>query len=249
MRTRRLGKRHKKYAVGLDFDGTCTSSEDPLMKLIYENLLTGEARKAVKDQYDRYMPKALRGELSPAQQMTWFKGTIGAYVGQGLTLPQIYAVIDRVKLRPGVMELCGHLRSRGIPTAIISFGGRQFIRRVAANHSPLTMPVDAICAADLHVDPVTRRIQGLWDESIVIPANKGEWSRRFADEHDVPYENILAVGDTWGDSKLGHLKENRLGIVEDAAGAQAIAGAFGEVVVTKDFYPVIDWILRKLNGT
>src|SRR3989338_5181848 len=60
-------------------------------------------------------------------------------------------------------------------------------------------------------------------------------------------ENILAVGDSAADFRLGYLKENRLGIAGSEQEKEEVKKFFGEVVITENFDPVLEWLKRRLN--
>ena len=93
-----------------------------------------------------------------------------------------------------------------------------------------------------------RLIDDCYLSSIVLPSTKGICSKKFADLRGVPYENVLAVGDSGSDRELGFLKQNRLGLAEDEAHADKIREFMGEVVISEDFYPVMAWLKNKIKG-
>ncbi len=242
-------KKKEKYAVVFDFDGTATNVKDALVKLVDQRAVPKQALKELDALREKYFTPTMAGGLGPDQQAQWLTGTFDVYIRHGLKMPEAYRAIDHVDLRHGFRRCLAMLREEGVPVAIVSYGVRQFIRRVLAQQGLIEDTFDAVCAAELIVDPITRTILGYRPETMVIPANKGDWSRRFADAHGVPHDRILAVGDTRGDATLGHLRENRLGIAADAKEAEAIEEAFGEVLVTRDFGDVTDRLFEKMGRT
>ena len=91
-------------------------------------------------------------------------------------------------------------------------------------------------------------ICGYRPETFVFSENKGVFSRQFARQYGVPAENILAVGDSAADARLGYLKKNRLGLARDQAEKEKIQEFFGEVIITETFDPVLEWLEKKLAG-
>ena len=91
------------------------------------------------------------------------------------------------------------------------------------------------------------RIRGFCSESVVTPGNKRDFSLRFSKTFQVPYESILAIGDSSFDRNLGYLKKNRLGVAETQEKAEKIAPFFGEVTITDHFASVQEWVMRKIS--
>lgn len=236
-------------AVGFDFDGTWTdkTGTDALVHLVNVKALKPRATRELLLLKEKYFVRAQRGELPVELQRRWMEETVEAYVRHRLHLPDAYRHLDTVDLRPGVRTCAHWLHGHGIPVPIISYGVRQFIRRVLAKHGLLEPYVDAICAADVVSDPVSREVIGWHPATLVIPHNKGEWMDRVARKHGVPDERVFTVGDTAGDCFLGRIKRNRLGIAHDRKDARKIAKHFGHVVVTLDYAPVIDWLSDRLG--
>lgn len=241
-------KTNKKYAVVFDFDGTLTNVKDALVKLVDQGAMPKKALRELDALRAKYFTPTMAGHLTPEQQDHWLAGTFDVYVRYGLTLPEAYKAIDHVDMRHGVRLCLSELRKAGVPVAIVSYGVRQFIRRVLSRQGLFNGSFDAICAADLSVDPVTRTVIGYRQDTLVIPANKGDWSRRFADAHGVPYGNLLAVGDTHGDATLGHLKENRLGLAASEEDAAKLRACMGEVHVTDTFHSVSGWLFDRMGS-
>lgn len=241
-----MAKRPKRV-VALDFDGTITDVVEALVKTVDARAMHPEALAELDALRVAYFDKAQIGTLSGDDQIAWLTGTLAVYVRHGLTMREAYAAIDHVRVRRGVRSFLRQMRDHGIPVVVVSYGVRQFIRRVLANNGLAVGYVASVCAADLIVDPITRVIQGYHRETLVIPDNKGQWSLRFADANEVPHDAVYAVGDTCGDKTLGHLRENRFGIAPDREHAAKIACCFGEVVVSHDFTPVAKRLTAKMG--
>lgn len=242
-------KKKTRAVVGFDFDGTWTdkTGTEALVHIVNIKALKPVATRELILLKRKYFVRAQRGELSEDLQRRWMEETVEAYVRHRLHLPEAYRHLDTVDLRPGVRTCAHWLHRHGIPIPIISYNIRQFIRRVLAKHGLLEPYVDAVCATDIVADPVSREVIGYHPATMVIPQNKGEWLGRVARKYGVPDENVFGIGDTAGDGYLGRLKRNRLGIARDRADARKIAKHFGQVVVTLDYAPIIDWLSDRLG--
>lgn len=235
------------WVVVFDFDGTMIPKK-------YGSLITvvdhATLSKASRDKMDalraKYLAQALDGKLPYSAQHEWMRETIEIYAAEGLTISAIVSALHKVKLREGVYDCLLRLAAAGVPVAVISYGITEFIDaalRINGCHSF----VSEIYAANLDLDD-RGRVTNCDRRSIVLPSNKGRWSRVFADGCGVEYERILAVGDSGGDEYLGHLKRNRLLIADDDHEALKLSPLAGEVIVTQNFDPVLHWIFKKMSG-
>ncbi len=207
------------------------------------------------DRLQELRSKGISGTLTKEDEIEWFESTLNEIVNARLSISQVFQVVRKIELKPGVMDCLQMLNNFNVPVAIVSYGISEFIAMVIPEED-----LGAIFASELRLDDGTvtgkkvifhsrdqRLIVGYDKESIVLPSTKGGCSRQFADFYGVPYENILAVGDSGSDCELGFLKKNRLGIAEDEAHADKIRPFMGEVVISEDFYPVISWLENKIK--
>lgn len=194
-----------------------------------------------------YLVKAQQNKLTKRDQEKWLVDSLNLYIESGLTLSKIEKILSKVKLRPGVLDCLEELRKRKIPVAVVSYGVFNFIDAVLRTNGARNL-VQEIYSARLKSDS-SGLITGFSRETFVFPFNKGKFSRNFADRCFVRYDNILAVGDSpSGDKLLGYLKRNRLGITEDAVKKERLLRVMGDAVVTENFGPVTDWLLKKIDS-
>lgn len=237
----------KKFVVVCDFDGTFISkSFVSLFDVMDKQCLTKEASEKAVAMREKYLPMALSGSMTQKDGCEWLAETIKLYIESGLTKIKIRNIFSTIRLREGVVEFLEFAKAQGLPVAIISYGVVEFISAVLAINKASHL-VDKIYATRLLSDVNDHLIVGYVPETYVLPDNKGEYSRAFADIHSVSHENILAVGDSGGDRKLGHLKENLFCIARDEKEKQKLESFAGTVIVSETFFPVIDWLRAKVN--
>jgi len=238
-----------KYCVVFDCDGTLTTKESrALMFCVDRDALSVAANEESQKLRARYLPAALAGKLTRRQEIAWLRDTLRIYVKDGLTLNRVRPVIDKIPMRAGTVECLRLLRDADIPVAVISYGVGDFIELFLKRHGVRDC-VDRIYSAVMDVDPDSGLFVDFCEGTFVLPSNKGAWSRFFAERHRVPTGNILAVGDSLGDRRLGKRKSLRLGLARDEAEAKIFAQHMGHVVVTDDFHPVTAWLKKHLNLT
>lgn len=241
----------KKWVVVFDFDGTLISkSYGSLYDVIDSNGgVTPECKARAEKMRKYYLALAHTGKLTRKYQEKWLVDSLKLYVDSGLSIYKIREILSRVKLRTGVRDCLLQLKARGVPVAIISYGVFQFIEEVLLHHG-LKYLVDKIYSADLKLaNDKAGTVIGFSKETFIFPFNKGAASREFAYKHGVPYENILAVGDSPnGDKELGHLMENRLGIARDKSEKERLLKVMGSAMVTESFNPVTDWLLDRIDS-
>lgn len=236
----------KKWLFASDVDGTWTArSQTALVQVVSDYALPSEANTEMISLRKRFMARASDGRLTPEEEMEWLQKTLGAYGAHRLTRQAWQAALDRVILRAGVVETYAWCAMVGLRACAISYGCADFIEYVARRHG---IRIDAVYAGRLIHDD-NDIVVGYAEETLTIPAQKGERSRHFADTHGVPHERVIAVGDTGGDRHIGHLKEHRIGIAETGEIAERLRALdiMGEIHVTDSFFPVLDSIKRRIG--
>lgn len=237
-----------RWAVVFDFDGTLTPKGKSLFATIDEFGLSPEGREAQQKIHGQLIHKATAGNLTPEEDLYWLEESIKNYIRYGLTYEKARAVLAAVPLREGVLDCLRLLWQEQVPVAIISYGIRPFIKMVLRHHGPAAPGfVDRIYAAQLTTDPNTNHFVGYDAETFVLQSTKDVWSRKFADLYDIPYDHILAVGDSGGDKLLGYLRRNRLVIAKDKTEAAKLEPFAGDVAITDGFDPVTVWLRMKMG--
>lgn len=236
----------KRCAVVFDFDGTLVHKHGSLCRTVDDAALSPEANQEMIRLRGQCLDLAISGLLTPEKEADWLTRTLDAYVNDGLTPERARSVLENVTLRPGAKECLEWLHGEGIPIAVVSYGVMPFIDTVLRTNGARTC-VNRIYATELAVSSETGRFSSYDATSLVLPINKGECSRHFADVHGIPHDHLIAVGDSGGDKFLGHLKERRIGIAKDATEAAKFASHMGEVVITEDFAPVTAWLRRTID--
>ena len=231
------------YVVIFDCDGTLIKRPYSLMSIVDEALNESD-RQVMNALRERYFPKIFSETLTVEEARELITLPISIYIGCGLTTVKIKKVLSKVSLRRKVEETFKFLNKQGIPIAIISFGIKQFIETVLEQQK-VRKYISGIYAADLSIKKET--ICGYEPGTVVITENKGVFSEHFARQHGVPAKNILAIGDSMVDQNLGYFRYNRLGLAETEEEKQKIKKYFGEVVVTEDFGPVLEWLKKKFK--
>lgn len=232
--------------VVFDFDGTITLKKyGSLYKVVDMNALPKEAQPEYEQLRDKYLPRVQSGTLAPVDELYWLRETLDIYVRCGLTRAKWQGALEFIELREDAGDVLRGLADLGFKLGIISYGVVDFIEFVLAQHG-LAGLFDRIYAARLIHDEVGL-VVGYEPDSFVYPDNKDFWSHRFAGEMMVDADDLLAVGDSGGDKKLGFSKMNRLGLANDPRECKKIQRYFGMVSVTNSFEPVGSWVLHKLN--
>lgn len=237
-----MSRRHE-WAAVFDVDGTLTFKDGgALTHVVDRHALHPDGHEELGRLRDRFKPLAVAGTLAYQDELFWLKETFRVYAEYGLSRSGWEAAVDTVAVRDGVLETFAWLAGHGIPVAAISYGCADFVERLAARHG---IAFDAIYAGRMrHRGDV---MVGADIATFVVPALKGDRSRHFADLHGVPHGRILAIGDSGGDRKLGHLKRNRLLIAEKESEAEMLRGlgVAREVRVTMTFEPILDFLKRR----
>ena len=244
-----MPRKSSRWAVVFDFDGTISPKPDQSVFHLIQKYagLSPQALKEMRNINGRYLPLVQSGQLASPDEINWIFEEVRSWISHGLDPGSSTLAMNQAQLRPKVAECMAWLKSRNIPVAIVSYGIRQFIQMVLLSKG-LASLVDEVYALDLTTDPLSGKYDGFTTNTLVVPSNKGMWSCDFARIHRVPYSKILAVGDSWGDWGLGHLKENRLGLALDQDDAKLLAPHFGEVIVTDSFLPAWQWMKKKMRS-
>lgn len=236
------------WAAVFDFDGTLIPSAYGSLYDVVDSSreVTAECHRKAEEMRRYYLAKAQQNKLSKKDQEKWLVDSLNLYIESGLTLGKIEKILSKVKLRPGVLDCLEALKKRKIPVAVVSYGVFNFIDAVLRVNGARNL-VQEIYSARLKADS-SGLVTGFSRDTFVFPFNKGKFSRNFADRCFVRYDNLLAVGDSpSGDKLLGYLKRNRLGIAGDDAKKERLLRVMGDAVVTEDFRPVTDWLLKKID--
>lgn len=237
----------KKRVVVLDFDGTLIPTEYvSLYNVIDQQINSSEYKKMIQKLRSKYLKITEKRKLTLNEQLNWFNKTIEAYTEFGLTLKESEEIMATVKLRNGVKECLEFLKKQKVPVAIISYGIKQFISTVLKSNN-VDHLVSQVYSADLTFKSKKGLITGFRNKSLVLPSSKVVFSHQFADIHNVKYQDILGVGDSIHDDGLGDKKENRFGISHNKDRSKLLKRCMGTVVITKDFYPVTEWLYDKLD--
>lgn len=236
------------WVAVFDFDGTCISQSLISLFNVLDRYLSADVNSKLQKLRGKYVEIAKQGKLTSKNAQDWYFETIKIYIEAKLTLSQIKNVFSDVVLKKGVVDCFRFLKGKNVPVAIISYGVVQFIGAALKANNAWDL-VSRIYSGRLIFDSKSGKVVGCEKKTVIFPSNKDIASRDFADFYGVPYENILAVGDSGSDFLLGYLKENRLGIVEGERERIRLGecGCMQKVIVTDDFEPVTEWLTGKIN--
>lgn len=241
-------RKRQDVGVVLDFDGTLTSITKPLIMLVDKKASPLAARPELDAMRERFHDKLHAGNLSTRNEREWFVRTIELYAEYRMPIDDAYAAVADVPVKKCVGAFLKRMHDIGVPVAIVSFGVAEFIDRVLELNGGLGRYVDRVYATRLTVDQATGLVVGYDPDSVVVPADKGKWSRKFAAEMGIPKENLIAVGDSYGDRHLGSRKELRLGLASDASRVAHLKDFMGHVIVSDDcFCDAAKWIDAKIK--
>lgn len=155
-----------------------------------------------------------------------------------VTRDEVEAILDRVPLMPGAVDLVAGLRAQGIRTAIVSGGIDLLARRIGHE-----LGMDYVLANGIRAAADGR----LTDEGIVrVPIKrKGETLRQIQRQLGVGRSETAAVGNSEID--IAMFRESQVGIAfrpEDEATRQAATA----VVDGHSLAPVLDLLLGRSHG-
>lgn len=243
----------ERWAVVYDCDGTIVPKMlgdmlSALMPLVGKLGLVAEAAEAMHAVHDKYAPLFKDGVITPMQYRAWLIEEFELYIRHSLTVADWHRALANVRLRPGTVELMRDLHAAGAPQCVISGAVADFVEYILEINGARPY-IDRVYAARLLHDP-RGRVVGYDESTIVCMENKGEWSMYFAGIHGIAPRRIVALGDSIGDRRLGHLRANRIGIAENEAEAAALAAHdfMGQVVIVDDHLEPVAAAVKRLLG-
>jgi phosphoserine phosphatase len=204
------------------------------------------ARSELQRLNEKFMPLFNSRLMGEREEISWLAAEVDIYVKHGLTVASAESALEHLKFRDGVGECLEMLSDLGVPVAVVSWGIANFIE-AALRAKGLLQFVTDVFALRLIADRTSGAVIGFERGTVVVPSNKGRWSRQFADGLGVSRRRILAVGDTLGDRHLGSSRRNRLGLAHDETDAAKIGPVMGEVIVTDGFRLATEWLKFRLN--
>jgi len=237
------------WAVVYDFDGTLIPKMiGALMPVVAQLGLAEEAMEDMHAVHSKYIGLFDAGIITGAQYRAWLVEEFELYIRHRLTAADWQTALAHVRLRPGVVELMAELHAAGVRQCVISGAVADFVEYVMEINGASRL-VEAVYAAKLLHDP-RGTVVGYDENSFVHLENKGEWSMYFAGLHRIDPRRVIALGDSIGDARLGHLRANRIGIAETREQAAVLAslGIMGQVVVVDGHLEPASSAIRRLLG-
>ena len=244
-----MSSQNGRWAVAYDCDGTLIPKMvGALMPTVARRGLVKEAAEQMNAVHAKYVGLFDSGAITGGQYRQWLVEEFALYVRHGLTVADWHRALAHVRLRPGVVELMGELHAAKVPQCVISGAVADFVEYVLEINGARRY-VDAVYATRLLHDP-RGTVIGHDESSVVCMENKGEWSMYFAGLHRIDPRRIVALGDSIGDARLGHLRANRVGIAESEQEAQYLRGLdiMGQVVVVDDHLEPVASAIKRLIG-
>jgi phosphoserine phosphatase len=178
-----VGKSHPHFKLAIfDLDGTLTQ-ERSIWEYIHKEL--GKWYGFAEE----YQKKFLAGEISYDRFCE-----LDAEVWKGMEVEALSKIVQSVPFHPGVDELIGHLKHKGLKLAMVSSGLSLLSEWVHQRHG-----FDYSVSNDLlHENGVLTgkvRIQVYFDK-------KAEWVEKILKQFRVKPEEMIAIGDSRGDLEL-----------------------------------------------
>lgn len=236
----------KTVTVVLDFDGTLTPKTGSLFEHVDRCALSAESLAVSRQMREKYLERMKSRRLTLQEELDWLEDSLKLYVQDGVTDRQVQEALAGVRLRDGVVKCLQTLKKIGVPVAIVSYGVLQFIETVLGNNGALDL-VDAIYAAHmLQDDSGLGHYIGYRSDTLVVPGNKDQWSRRFAEICGRPFKKQLAIGDSGADKRLGPCKANRFGLADSFDEAERLCEFMNSVSVSQDFDATALLLLRNI---
>ena len=168
----------------LQHDGPILVVMDVYSTVIEQEVIELIASHAgVEDRVRVVTEAAMRGELD-------FAASLRARVAllEGLPVEVLDTVRTQVRLTPGAVELCAHLRAHGHFVALVSGGFDTVVAAIADAVGAHHFKANTLEVAD---GRLTGRVVG----SIVDRAAKAAALREYAALHDIPLGRTVAIGD------------------------------------------------------
>ncbi|WP_299276988.1 phosphoserine phosphatase SerB [uncultured Georgenia sp.] len=203
----------------MDVDSTFITAE--VIELLAEHAGTREQVAAVTE-------RAMRGELDFAASLRERVATLA-----GLDAGVVDEVRAAVELSAGARELVAEVHERGGKVGLVSGGFLEIIGPIAAG-----LGIDHVVANRLEVDG--GRLTGRTTGPVVDRAAKEHHLRRWAQEHGLPLDRVVAVGD--GANDLDMLAAAGLGV---AYCAKPVVQEQADAALT---FPRLDAVLGLLGG-
>lgn len=238
-----------RWAVVYDCDGTLIPKMvGALMPTVGRLAMSAEAAAEMKAIQARYVALFERGLIDGAQYRQWLLEEFELYIRHRLCVADWQTALRHVRLRPGTVELMAELHAARVPQCVISGAVGDFVEYVLEINGARHL-VEEVYAARLLHDP-RGTVIGYDESSLVHLENKGEWSMYFAGRHRIDPRRLVALGDSIGDARLGHLRANRIGIAESEAEAALLRelDIMGQVVVVDDHLEPAAAAIKRLIG-
>ena len=121
-----IGRAPVKYVVVLDCDGTVIK-ESILKALLDVKLMT---RSLSLEENEKMVNKAIRGALTKKDELMWFAEAMKDIMKARLSLDQVFAVVRKIELKPGVIDCLQMLENMNVPVVIVSYGIAEFIAMI-----------------------------------------------------------------------------------------------------------------------
>jgi phosphoserine phosphatase len=189
-------RRRAKRLVVLDIDSTLI--RDDAIDLLAE-------RAGVSDQVVAITERAMAGQLEFSESLRTRVALLA-----GLSLAEVEAVRDTLRLTPGARMFVRTLRRLGYQVGVVSGGFTVFADRFVAE-----LGLDFAAANELEI--VDGRVTGNVVGPIIDRAGKAEALERFATQFGVPLAQTVAVGE--GANDIDMLEAAGLGIAFNAKSA------------------------------
>ena len=216
-----LARRSKRMIV-FDVDSTLIQGE------VIE-MLAARAGSDVEDEVRRVTEEAMAGELDFAESLTRRVAAL-----KGLPASVVDEVAAEIELTPGARTTIRTLKRLGYRCGVVSGGFTQVIAGLADE-----LKLDFVAANELEIidGTLTGRVCG----EIVDRPGKAVALRRFAEAHEIPIDQSIAVGD--GANDIDMLSTAGLGIAFNAK------QALRDVADTSVSVPYLDVVLFVLGIT
>lgn len=195
-----------------DFDGTITQT-DVLDKL---------CSVAGREQESREINEQFQQGLVDGKQALIRRFSLL----EGISMEQLYPVLEAVPLTKGARELFGYAREQGIDVVVLS-GNARFVLEFFSEMLHFT----AVAGSSVRVE---NGVIQPWDDRICRCVDKLSEARAYIDRFGVRKEQIIAIGDSIADEGIFSL-----------AGTSFLVNRKGNIradIEIKDLAEVIPWL-------
>jgi phosphoserine phosphatase len=178
-----MGKSHQHFKLVIfDLDGTLTK-ERSIWEYIHKQLGKWDGFA------EEYQKKFLAGKISYGRFCE-----LDAEVWKGMRVKEMLGIVRRVPFHPGVDELIGHLKQKGLSLAMVSSGLSLLSNWVHERYGfDYSVSNDLLYEDGILTGKV--KIQVYYDK-------KAEWAERILKQFRVKPEGVIAIGDSSGDLEL-----------------------------------------------